>query len=127
MWCCGCRSAAGPGCSCKYPRQQRGPDDCRGRAVTETGSDSAAGLRPGAATLECAPLVFAHAAPDARVLAGIQGPGETLCGHQAPIADQFRVSDLRERRAAVPYREEQLRVLVATHRLVAPIHSVVTP
>src|SRR6516162_35244 len=103
------------------PRQLSGPH------CAQTGSDSAAGLRPGIATLEGAPLVFAHAPPDARVLAGVQGPGEALCGHRAPSADQFRVSDLRERRAAVPYREEQLRVLVATNRLVAPIHNVVTP
>src|ERR1700758_2353060 len=89
----------------------------------QTASDSATGLRPGIATLEGAPLVFAHTSPDARVLAGVQGPGETLSRHLAPIADQFRVSDLRKSRAAVPYREEQLRVLVTTDRLVAPIHT----
>src|SRR6516162_3243604 len=99
------------------PRQLSGPH------CAQTGSDSAAGLRPGIATLEGAPLIFTHASPDARVLAGVQGPGETLCRHLAPIADQFRVSDLRECRAAVPYREEQLRVLVTADRLVAPIHT----
>jgi hypothetical protein len=85
-------------------------------------SDSAAGFRPGVATLECAPFVFAHPTPDARVLAGIQSPTEALCGYRTPITDQFRVSDLRECRAAVPNREEQLRILVTADRGVAPIH-----
>src|ERR1700758_3837057 len=89
----------------------------------QTASDSATGLRPGIATLKGAPLVFAHASPDARVLAGVQCPGDAFRRPRASIADQFRVSDLRESGAAVPYREEQLRVLVTTDRLVAPIHT----
>src|SRR5262249_48820938 len=111
------------GCCCRYPRNSAAPTMLSGPRCLETGSDSAAGLRPGVAALERAPLVFAHTAPHAGVLTGVQRPPKALCGHRTPIADQFRVSDLRESRAAVPNREEQLRVLVATHRLVAPIHK----
>src|SRR3979409_821173 len=100
------------------PTQQRVPHTVSGPRCLETASDSAAGLRPGVAALECAPLVFAHAAPHAGILTRVEGPAQAICGHRTPIADQFRVSDLRERRAAVPYREEQLRILVTTDRLV---------
>src|SRR6185437_15976690 len=99
------------------PRRMSGPH-CKRKLW----SDSATGLRAGVATLESATLVFAHAAPYARVLAGIECPTKALRGNRTPITDQFRVSDLRESRAAVPNREEQLGILVTTDRLVAPIH-----
>ena len=95
----------------------------RGRTVEKAGSDSGTGLRPSVTTLECTSLVFAHSAPHARVLPGVERPGQALGGHRTAVTDQFRVGDLCESRSAVPDREEQLRVLVATDRGVAPIHK----
>jgi hypothetical protein len=106
------------------PHTQSGPDNVGAATLfTTRSSDSAARPSAGVATLERAPLVFAHTAPDAGILTGFQRPGEALGGHRAPVADQFRVSDLRECRPAVSYREEQFRILVATHCPVAPIHT----
>ncbi|EUA19514.1 putative sensor histidine kinase pdtaS [Mycobacterium xenopi 3993] len=121
-WCCGSRLVGAPGRRNSSHAVLR-PRQIVEAAIPETPSDSGACFRPGVAALERAPLVFTHSAPHARVLASFQRPGETLCGHRAPATDQFRVSDLRECRPAVPHRKEQLRVLVATDRLVAPIHT----
>ena len=80
-------------------RQRCGPDVRRGRTLRDAGLYPAAGLRPGVATLQCTPLVFAHAAPDARVLAGVQGPTGTLW---SPDTDYRPVS--RQRSARAPGR-----------------------
>src|SRR5690349_10554663 len=96
---------------------------CRGRSRYRCRSDAAAGLRTRVAALERATLVLAHAAPHAGILAGLQRPAQALGGHRATVADELRISDLREGRAAVPHGEEQFRILVATDRLVTPIHS----
>src|SRR5688500_18356255 len=85
--------------------------------------DPAAGLGTGVAPLQCASLVFAHSAPHACVLPGLQCPGEAVRGNRTAVADKLRVSDLGECRAAVSHREEQFRIFVATDRLMAPIHS----
>src|SRR5690242_7095932 len=85
--------------------------------------DAGAGHGAGVATLQRATLVFAHAAPDTRVLAGLECPAQALGGHRAAVAHELRVSDLSDGRAAVSHAEEQFRILVATDRLVAPIHG----
>src|SRR5690242_11109931 len=80
-----------------------------------------------AATLDGAPLVFAHTAPYAGVLTGLECPGEAFRGHGAPPAHGLGLLDLQERRAGSPDREEQLRVLVAADRIVTPVHGGNTP
>ena len=102
-----------------------GPDIFAGAvSVGRGGLDAGAGLRAGVAPLECAALVLAHSAPDACILAGVQCPGQALGGDRAAVAHELRVSDLGKGRAAVSHGEEQFRILVATDRLVAPIHGV---
>src|SRR3954453_6867737 len=80
-----------------------------------------------AAALHGAPLVFAHTAPYAGVLTGLEGPREAFLGHGAPPADGLGLLDLQERGARRPDREEQLRVLVAADRMVTPVHGGNTP
>src|SRR6478752_10847330 len=92
----------------------------RGISVT---LDAGAGLRAGVASLECATLVLAHSAPHACILAGVQCPGQALGRDRAAVAHELRVSNLGKCRATVSHREEQFRILVATDRLVAPIHG----
>ena len=141
-WCCGCRSAGVRGWRSSGPIAQNvgRRRNCRQIAFAQSYGpaifvgavcgyvvvrlDAAAGLRAGVAPLQCAPLVFTHATPHAGVLARIQRPGEAFSRHRAAITHELRVSDLRECRAAVSHREEQFRILVATNRLVAPIHVV---
>ncbi len=84
-------------------------------------SGSAAGA--GCAALEGATLVFAHAAPDAGVLAGLECPLQAGVHHRASPADAFGFLDLQEGRAGVSYREKQLRVLVKARCAVTPIHA----
>src|SRR5204862_6008727 len=87
------------------------------------GVSGAAG-RPGTggAALERAPLVLAHGAPHAGVLAAVERPGQATAGHGAASADGLGLGDLQESGTAGPYRKEQLRVLVAADSAVAPIH-----
>src|SRR3954467_254159 len=100
------------------------PTLCRGRfREIAVRLDAGAGLRAGVATLERATLVFAHPAPDACILSGVQSPGQALCRDRAAVAHELRVSNLGKCRATVSHREEQFRILVATDRLVAPIHG----
>jgi hypothetical protein len=79
------------------------------------------------ATLDGAPLFFAHPAPDAGVLTGLEGPLQALVGHGAPPADGLGLLDLQKRRAGRPDREEQLRVFIAAGSMVAPVHGGNTP
>src|SRR6185312_1403079 len=76
-----------------------------------------------ATTLDRAPLVLAHPAPDAGVLTGLECPLEAFGGHGAPPAHGLGLLDLQERGAGRPDREEQLRVLVAADRIVTPVHG----
>jgi hypothetical protein len=67
-----------------------------------------AGAEPDRPALERAPLVLAHPAPDAGVLAGLDRPAQAFLHHRAAAADLFRFLDLEQRRTAVPDGEEQL-------------------
>src|SRR3954466_14640611 len=80
-----------------------------------------------AATLHGTPLVFAHTAPDAGVLTGLECPREAFLGHGASPAHGLGLLDLQECGARRPDREEQLRVLVAADRMVTPVHGGNTP
>src|SRR3954471_10365777 len=79
--------------------------------------------RPGRAALQGAALVFAHAAPHAGVLAGLQGPLEAGVDNGAAPANTLRFLDLKEGRAGVSNGEKQLRVLVKAGCAVTPIHA----
>src|SRR5699024_7577540 len=97
--------------------RRREPSTLRRRRLSDGGAGA------GATTLEGATLVLAHAAPDACVLAGLQGPREALGGHGAAVADDLRLGDLSERGTGITDGEEQLGILVAADGLVAPIHG----
>src|SRR5829696_2398436 len=86
-----------------------------------------AGTGPGAgiAPLDGAPLVLAHAAPHASVLAGLESPAQTVGRDGATTADGLRLGDLQQSGTTVPHGEEQLRVLVSAGRAVAPVHRYV--
>src|SRR5690606_34222673 len=86
-------------------------------------SDSRTSAGARIATFERAPLVFAHTAPYTGVLPGTQSPGQAFGGNGAAGADQLGIGNLRERRTTVAHREKQLRVLIATDGLMAPVHS----
>ena len=77
----------------------------------------------GCPALEGAALVFAHAAPDAGVLAGLQGPLEASVNNRAAAANALRFLDLKEGRPCVSDGEEQFRVLVEARCAVTPIHA----
>ena len=85
-------------------------------------SDSRAGAQAQRATLERAPLVLAHAAPDAGVLAAVDSPAEALVDYWAAAAHLLGFFNLQERGAAVSDREEQLWIYLATGGDVAPVH-----
>jgi two-component system, sensor histidine kinase PdtaS len=53
-----------------------------------------AGAEPDRAALERPPLVFAHPAPDPRVLAAVDGPAQALVHHRTPPADLLGFVDL---------------------------------
>src|ERR671916_2208480 len=112
------------------PQTARRPG-CRygpGRKCCEGISSGGGSADPkAAATLHGAPLVFAHTAPYAGVLTGLECPREAFLGHGAPPADGLGLLDLQERGARRPDREEQLRVLVAADSMVAPVHGGNTP
>jgi len=83
-----------------------------------------AGAEPDRATLERSALVLAHSAPDARVLAAVDGPAQAFVHHRAPAADLFGFFDLEQRGTGVPDGEEQLRVHLTAGGFVAPVHDV---
>src|SRR5690242_19283917 len=85
-------------------------------------SGVAAGPRAGVAALESAALVLAHPAPHAGVLAALERPREAVGDDGAAAADGLRLGDLKQRGTTVPNGEEQLGVLVAADRAVAPVH-----
>src|SRR5437763_6396871 len=74
-----------------------------------------------AAPLDRAAFLFAHSAPHAGVLTGVERPLEALvCRGTAP-ADRLGLLDLQQGRTGRPDREEQLRVLIAAGSTVAPV------
>jgi hypothetical protein len=79
------------------------------------------------ATLHGTPFIFAHSTPYAGVLTGLECPREAFLGHGAPPAHGLGLLDLQQRGPGRPDREEQLRVLVATDRIVTPVHGGNTP
>jgi hypothetical protein len=85
---------------------------------------ASAGTQAQRPTLKRPPLVLAHAAPDAGVLATVDSPAEALVEYLATAADLLGFFDLQERGAAVSDREEQLWIYLATGGDVAPVHGV---
>lgn len=82
----------------------RGPAPCgAGPVFLEVLLYGRAGPRARVTALECASLVFAHAAPDTGVLARLESPGEAFGGDRATVADNLGIGDLRESRTAVAY------------------------
>jgi len=79
---------------------------------------------PNGTALERPPLVFAHAAPHAGVLAAVDGPAEAVLDHCAAPANLLGFFNLEERRPGVPDGEEQLRIYLTTGGNVAPVHDV---
>src|SRR3981189_2034730 len=80
-----------------------------------------------AATLDGAAFLFAHPAPDAGVLTGVERPLEALFGRGTAPADRLGLLDLQQGRTGCPNGEEQFRVLVAAGSTVAPVHGGNTP
>jgi two-component system, sensor histidine kinase PdtaS len=80
--------------------------------------------QPDGAALVCAALVLAHAAPDAGVLAGVDGPAEAVFCHGATPANLLGFFDLEQGRTAVPDREKELRVHLTAGCYMAPVHDV---
>jgi two-component sensor histidine kinase len=87
-------------------------------------SDPGAGAQAQRAALNHPALVFAHAAPDPRVLPAVDRPAEALVEDRAATADLLGLFDLGKRGAAVSDREEQLWIYLATGGDVAPVHGV---
>src|SRR5690606_8625309 len=77
----------------------------------------------GAAPLERAALVLAHAAPDTAVLAGFQGPLTAGGAYGAATAYFLGFFDLNQCRARIADREEELGVFVTAGSVVAPVHA----
>jgi hypothetical protein len=61
------------------------------------------------------------------VLSGFKCPLEAGVSDVTATAHLLGLLDLEQGRASVPYREEQLRILIKTGSLMAPIHGVITP
>src|SRR5689334_118685 len=83
---------------------------------------SAGAAGAGVAPLQGAALVLGHAAPDAGILAGLDGPLQADVHHFAAAAHSLGLLDLQDRWAGVPDGEEQLRVLFEAGSAVAPVH-----
>jgi hypothetical protein len=86
-----------------------GVGDRRQATVADKSSTDAGA---GVAALQGAAFVLAETAPDAVVLAGLEGPLEALFAHVATTADDLRLLDLEDGRAGVADREEELGVFV---------------
>ncbi len=76
-----------------------------GAALISAGSAGA--TRASGTPLERAALVLGQAAPDARVLTGLEGVLKADLGHGAASADRLRLLDLVDGRSGVPHGEEQ--------------------
>lgn len=107
--------------------------DCPGASILRLLGQMLTGLRcraflggatcAGGAPFKRAALVFAHAAPYAGVLAGLEGPLQAGVYDRAPAADALGFLDLQEGRSCVPNGEKQFRVLVKARCAVTPIHA----
>jgi hypothetical protein len=91
----------------------------RGFCVWQSGS--AAGARCPA--LQGAALIFAHSAPDAGILAGLESPLQAGVHYRATAAYTFGFLDLEEGGSRIPDGEEQFRVLLEARCAVTPIHA----
>jgi hypothetical protein len=78
---------------------------------------------PGGAALEGAALVFAHATPDAGVLAGLKGPLKAGVNNRAAAANAFGFFYLEEGWPCISDGEKQFRVLLEARCAVTPIHA----
>src|SRR5699024_6786999 len=107
-------------CRCARPTEARA-QRCGSR--TRGGVVSAGAAGAGCAALERAALVLAHPAPDAGVLAGLEGPLQAGLDDLAAAADPLGLLDLEQGRTGVPDGEEQLRILVQTRSTMAPVHG----
>ena len=81
---------------------------------------TAARCRRGRLAADLAPLLLAGAAPDARVLVGLEGVLEAVALHRALAAHLLGPLDLHERVARGADREEQIRIGVATDGVTPP-------
>jgi hypothetical protein len=79
--------------------------------------------RQRAPAFQGAAFVLAEAAPDAGVLTAVQRPGEAVGPDGTAPAHCLRILDLPQRRTGVTDRKEQFWVLLAAHRVLAPIHG----
>jgi hypothetical protein len=75
------------------------------------------------AALQRTALVFAHATPDACVLARFQRPLQASIHNGAAAADAFCFFDLQKGWPGVPDGEEEFRVLFEARCAVTPIHA----
>src|SRR5262249_17144069 len=80
-----------------------------------------------AAALDGSPLLFAHPAPDARVLAGFEGPLKAVVDDRTTPANRLGLLNLQQGGAGRSDREEQLRILVPAAGTVTPGHGGNTP
>jgi hypothetical protein len=76
------------------------------------------------APLQRSPLIFAQTAPDTMILTCFQRPLQACVPDLASPADLLGLFYLEEGRPGIADREEQLRVLIQTGGLMAPIHGV---
>src|SRR5699024_3438931 len=96
-----------------------GPGPGRRGAVCSGGADAGAGLTP----LERPAFVLREPPPDPRLLPRAQCPVQARLGDGTAAAHTLGLLDLHEGGAGRPDGEEQLRVLVAAERAVAPVHG----
>jgi hypothetical protein len=75
------------------------------------------------ATLDSASFLFAHSAPYASILTGIERPPQALVGDGTAPANRLSLLHLQNCRARRTDREEQFRILVAANSTVTPVHG----
>ena len=76
----------------------------------------------GGTTFEGTPFVFGQSTPDPCILAVLHGPSQAGLYDLTATANDLRLFDLAKRRAGVPDRKEQLRVLVQADSVISPSH-----
>ena len=80
--------------------------------------------RASTTTLQSASLVLAGPAPYACVLTGLERPHQAGLEHRAAPTDSFCIIDLDGGGTRRTDREEQLGVLLAAKRVLAPVHPI---
>jgi len=83
---------------------------------------SAGAAAAGSAALERAPFILRQTAPHAKILPRLNGPFQACLNDLATTADRLGLFDLKESRAGVPNREEQLGVFIQAGSAIAPSH-----